>query len=136
VGRTCSGHGVTLQTAANCGGTLEPSFECIRKSRGCGFGSRISLHLRFPGDIQRDAQIPLLRPDSLEGHDAGEAGLVFEVLISADDALEVIVGEEALGALADVRLLRPDVRLPQSEGVSESLCFGSQSRSSSSFLRL
>ena len=34
------------------------------------------------------------------GTTAGDAGLVFEVLIGADDALEVLVGEEALGAFA------------------------------------
>ena len=56
--------------------------------------------LRFPADVERDAQIPLLRADFFNGHDAGEAGLVFEVLIGADDALEVLVGEEALGAFA------------------------------------
>jgi hypothetical protein len=34
------------------------------------------------------------------GTTAGGAGLVFEVLIGADDALEVLAGEEALGAFA------------------------------------
>lgn len=58
------------------------------------------LRLRFGTDVKRDAQIPLLRPDFLNGHDAGEGGLVFEVLIGADDTLEVLVGEEALGAFA------------------------------------
>jgi hypothetical protein len=54
------------------------------------------LRLSFRPDVERDAQIPLLRPDFLHGHDAGEAGLVFELLIGADDALEMLVGEEAL----------------------------------------
>jgi hypothetical protein len=58
------------------------------------------LRLRFPADIQRDAQIPLLRADFFNRHDAGEAGFVFEVLIGPDNALEVLVGEEALGAFA------------------------------------
>lgn len=58
------------------------------------------LCLRFPADIQRDAQIHFLRSDFLDGHDASEAGLVLKDLISADDALEVVVGEEALGAFA------------------------------------
>ena len=40
----------------------------------------------------------LFRPDFLDGNDAGEAGLVLEVLIGADDALEVVVGKKALGA--------------------------------------
>ena len=66
------------------------------------------MRLRFPADIQRDAQIPLLRPDFLNRHDAGEAGFVFELLIGADDALEVLVGEEALGAFAGDFIHRVD----------------------------
>ena len=34
----------------------------------------------FPADVKRDAQIPLLRPDFLHGHDAGEAGVVVAAL--------------------------------------------------------
>jgi len=80
--------------------TLEPSCERHRRRRGGRLGSRIGLRLRFPADVERDAQISLLRPDFLDGHDTGEAGLVFEILIGEDDALEVFVGEEALGAFA------------------------------------
>ena len=81
-------------------GAFQPSRDRIRERRGRTFGSRIGLRLCFPANIQRNAQISLLRPDFLNGHDAGEAGLVFEILIGADDALEMVVGEEALGAFA------------------------------------
>lgn len=77
---------------------LKPLRERHRQRGGRRLSRRI--RLRFPADVKRDAQIPLLRPDFLEGHDAGEAGLIFEVLPGADDALEVLVGEEALGAFA------------------------------------
>lgn len=81
-------------------GAFQPTRESIWQCRGGHFGRGIRLSLRFPADVKRDAQIPLLRADFFNRHDAGEAGLVFEVLIGADDALEVLVGEEALSAFA------------------------------------
>jgi hypothetical protein len=48
------------------------------------------LRLCFPADIERNAQISLLRPDFLDGHDAGEAGLVFEILIAKGSVLDIV----------------------------------------------
>ena len=82
------------------GGAFQPTRESFWQCRDSRFGRGIHLSMRFTDNIERDAEIPLLRSDFLNGHDTGEAGLVFELLIGADDALEVIGGEEALGAFA------------------------------------
>ena len=37
---------------------------------------------------------------SSSGHHAGETGFVLEFLVGVDDVLDVLVGEEALGAFA------------------------------------
>jgi hypothetical protein len=79
---------------------FQPARQRIRQCHVRRLNGTIRLLLCFPADIQRDAQISFLRPDFLNGHDAGEAGLVLELLIGADDALEVLVGKEALGAFA------------------------------------
>ena len=51
-------------------------------------------------NVERDAEISVLRADFLQRSDAGEAGFVLELLVGFDDALDVVVGEEALGAFA------------------------------------
>ena len=57
------------------------------------------MSLRFPADVKRDAQIPVLRPNFLHGHDPGEAGVVFAVLIGEAVAGVVVA---ALGVLVNV----------------------------------
>ena len=89
-----------LQRITHVAGTFKPSVERIRQRRGGSLGGGVRLGLRFPADIQRNTQIPVLRPYVGNGHDAGEAGLVLEVPVGIDDALEVFVGQETLGAFA------------------------------------
>ena len=51
-------------------------------------------------DVERDAEVAVLGADFLERRHAGEAGFVLERLVGLDDALDVVVGEKALGPLA------------------------------------
>ena len=50
--------------------------------------------------IERNAQIAVLGADFLQRGNAGEAGLVLEPLVGFDDALDMVVRQKALGALA------------------------------------
>ena len=45
-------------------------------------------------------RLPSFGADFLQPNHAGEAGFVLERLVGLDDALDVVVGEKALGALA------------------------------------
>ena len=82
------------------GGAFQPGGEGGGESVGAVFGGILVRGGGFGRDVERDAEVAILCPDVLNRNDAGEAGDIFEILIGPDDALEVVVGEEALGALA------------------------------------
>ena len=77
-------HPITKPARSACspdfGGNFKPSRQRIRQRCRGQLGGRIRLRLRFPADVKRDAQIPVLRPNFLHGHDAGEAGVVVAAL--------------------------------------------------------
>ena len=51
-------------------------------------------------DVERDAQVAVLGADFLHRGNVGEAGFILELLVGADDAFNVVVGQKTLGAFA------------------------------------
>ena len=79
---------------------MEPSCERFRQRGSGGARGFLTLRLRCRFDIQRNAKVAVLGPDLFERGHAGEARFGFEVLIGPHDALQMLLGQEALGAFA------------------------------------
>ena len=89
-----------MEALPDGGGAFQPGGEGGGETVGAVFGGILFRGGGLGRDVEREAEVAILRPDVLDRNDAGEAGDIFEILIGPENALEVVVGEEALSALA------------------------------------
>lgn len=89
------------QRFADGGRTFAPCpqgiFQGIPAIRGARFLDR---RCRTAGHIERNAQIAVLGADFLQRGHMGKAEFVLEFPVGVDDPLDVVVGQETLGAFA------------------------------------